>query len=416
MVDGRANNPGNSQRYDFRGKPNSGPILIPIKAGDHVLVGNPFPSALDLSLFLLENSGSGSLVTECYGTISRKEATTGIAYFWDSLENGNSHYLADYIGGYGAFSPVDPCTSGLYEKPVFRTYDSAENNYSGPGGVHYDRRYLPIAQGFMIEATMTTDVNFNNSHRIFKKEGENSDFKTASPDRMNRELIKIPKIRLEAVINDSYKRSFTLAFWPAATPSPDLGMDAEAFDIAPTDVGWLHDSSNFVIDVRPFSEEDEIPLFLKVEQLQAKIRIEISEWDNLYSDNIFILDTLYGLYYPMVNRAFQATLKQGTYHGRFRICFSDNSEMQQKDTEVQELKVLQNNQEGRLEIWNSNLLPIRSILLFDLNGKEIAQIIEPVSRFSSISTKSFANSVYIVKIMVKGQREFTQKINIQNPH
>src|SRR5690606_24529669 len=57
FVDGRANNPGSAQRYDFRGKPNNGDISISVKAGEQVLVGNPFPSALDLSLFLLENSG-----------------------------------------------------------------------------------------------------------------------------------------------------------------------------------------------------------------------------------------------------------------------------------------------------------------------------------------------------------------------
>ncbi|HET8754211.1 MAG TPA: secretion protein, partial [Salinimicrobium sp.] len=65
LVDQRQNNPGNSQRYDFRGKPNDGIITIPILEGQSVLVGNPYPSALDLSKFLLENSGSGTLTSEC---------------------------------------------------------------------------------------------------------------------------------------------------------------------------------------------------------------------------------------------------------------------------------------------------------------------------------------------------------------
>ena len=80
-VNGRYNNPGNAQRYDFRGKPNSGDILINVSPGDHFLVGNPYPSALDLNRFLLENSGSGSISSSCTSTINRKNATTGIAYF-----------------------------------------------------------------------------------------------------------------------------------------------------------------------------------------------------------------------------------------------------------------------------------------------------------------------------------------------
>ncbi|MDX1603676.1 MAG: hypothetical protein R3209_11425, partial [Salinimicrobium sediminis] len=90
LADGEVNNPGNAQRYDFRGKPNSGVIEVPVTAGNFVLVGNPYPSALDLSIFLLENSGAGTLKTHCYSDLERHNVTTGIAYFWDSKENGSS--------------------------------------------------------------------------------------------------------------------------------------------------------------------------------------------------------------------------------------------------------------------------------------------------------------------------------------
>ena len=59
-------------------------------------------------------------------TVERHNVITGIAYFWDSKENGNSHYLDDYMGGYGAFSPVDPCTEGIYEPPVFKKINGHE--------------------------------------------------------------------------------------------------------------------------------------------------------------------------------------------------------------------------------------------------------------------------------------------------
>ncbi len=52
---------GQGQRYDFRGIPNNGNHNITVGgAGDEILVGNPYPSAFDLSYFLMENSGSGA--------------------------------------------------------------------------------------------------------------------------------------------------------------------------------------------------------------------------------------------------------------------------------------------------------------------------------------------------------------------
>ena len=416
MVDGRANNSGNSQRYDFRGKPNNGPIEIPVKAGEQVLIGNPFPSALDLSLFLLENSGSGSLSSPCYGTIPRNAVTTGIAYFWDSMENGNSHYLADYIGGYGAFSPVDPCTTGIYEKPVFRSYSPTDNSPSGATGRHYNRRYLPIGQGFMIEATATSQLRFSNHQRIFKKEGDYSDFKASITPKEKGELIEIPKIRLEAVINDHYRRSFSLAFWPAASPDPDFAMDAESFDKAPTDIGMLHNGSNYIIDVRPFSEADVIPLYLKVDDPQAKIRIEVAALENLFMKDLFILDSYYGLYYPMIGNAFQVILQKGVYHDRYKLCFIDKSKKKPTEDHLAKgLQIFQNNTVSRLEILNPEALEIESVFLYDLAGKKLVSIKGPKEEFLGISTAGFANSFYIVKVLLKNQQEFIQQVNIYNP-
>ncbi|WP_299156758.1 hypothetical protein [uncultured Christiangramia sp.] len=85
-IKSEAINPGNAQLYDFRGIPNNGLIEIPIKKDQILLIGNPYPSLFDLDRFLLEN-----------------KATTGIAYFWDSKAEVNSHYLSDYVGGYGTY-------------------------------------------------------------------------------------------------------------------------------------------------------------------------------------------------------------------------------------------------------------------------------------------------------------------------
>ena len=418
-VNGRANNPGNQQRYDFRGKPNNGEITIPVSEGAKVLIGNPYPSALDLSLFLLENSGTGTLQSNCYNTIIRKNAITGIAYFWDSMENGTSHYLHEYVGGYGAFSPVDPCTAGIYVKPVFKKYGVAQQPSNLPSSSHYDRRFSPIGQGFMVEGATTTTVDFKNSHRIFKKEGELSEFKSSEIKAGETEkLTAIPKIRLEATVNNQYTREFTLGFWVHATSGTDLGMDAKAYEVVPTDIGFLQNSENYVIDLRPFEKEDEIPLFLKVKESTGNIKIRILELENFDTENIFIFDSELQNYHSIKEAAFEADLEPGNYHGRFQIAFVNKTKTLLEDKVIEkEPLIFQNNKKGQLEISNSTSSPVVSISLFDLSGKKIfSRKISEKEDFHSFATGHLSNSIYLVKILHRDGTVKTQKIAVQNYH
>ena len=414
-VDGVMNNAGNAQRYDFRGKPNNGPIAIPLVSGEFTLVGNPFPSALDLSLFLLENSGTGTFVTTCGGSISRSSVSTGIAYFWDSVENGNSHYLQDYIGGYGAFSPVDPCTEGIYERPIFKSYGPSGTGETGLTGNHYARRFLPIGQGFMVQSFQNGDLTFENRHRSFRKEGDLSQFKEAETTTGVKMPVRIPKIRLEAVINEKYKRHLTLAFWPTATSRTDPGMDAAAYDSAPTDIGVLQNDKNFVIDVRPYNESEEIPLFLKVEDLQASVALRISEVENLEVSEVYIFDILYNIYFPLSKASYRIKLEKGNYNHRFKIVFKDKSKVpKQEEVSSGNLEISQNLELKRIEIQNPNGIPLESVAVFDLLGRLVHFTRNVQSENIYIPSSNYASSYYIVRVMTTSLGTITKQISIFN--
>src|SRR5690606_27117008 len=131
---------------------------------------------------------------------------------------------------------------------------------AGTSGNHYDRRFLPLAQGFMVQAAANGKVKFENHHRSFRKEGDLSQFKQVEGKENSAKPNKIPKLRLEALINNDYRRNLTFAFWPSATSGTDPAMDAAAYSTASTDIGILHNDLNYVIDVRPFVETEKIPL------------------------------------------------------------------------------------------------------------------------------------------------------------
>lgn len=421
LVDSQPNNQGNAQRYDFRGRPNSGLIEIQIDPDEIALVGNPYPSSLDLSLFLMENSGEGTLNTGCYGTINRKSTTTGIAYFWDSVENGSSHYLEDYIGGYGAFSPIDPCTSGIYEPPIFKSYGTKDRS-TGEKGKDQDRRFLPIGQGFMVQGANGGVVEFKNSHRIFRNDKSTNGLKMAEK-ASSFEPTVIPKVKLEVIINDEYVRGLSLGFWPTATSETDIGMDAIAYDRAHADIGWLQNEDLYVIDVRPFEETDEIPLAVIVEDHKATYNITLSGWDNFELNNIYILDSEKNTYHSIKYESFEIVLEPGNYNGRFHLTFNQKMadidlpialvpEVEEKHTEF---SIFQNNHLGELEIMSTDLASVRSVGIFDLQGKRIFFRSNFGNRRSvSINTQNFSNAVYIVKVTDSNNSVIRKKVMILN--
>lgn len=420
LVEDRENNSGNGQRYDFRGRPNSGTIEIPVSPGEIVLVGNPYPSALDLSLFLLENSGEGSLYSDCYGVIERNNATTGIAYFWDSIEDGNSHYLEDYVGGYGAFSPVDPCTTGIYEAPIFLTYGTTEK-VTGMKGKDKELRFLPIAQGFMVQGANGSPLLFKNTHRIFKIDKENPGLKQANKvNKKDPEVI--PKLRLEVTVNNKYVRGLSLGFWPAASTGIDTGMDAIAYDMAPADAGWLQNEESYIIDVRPFDESEEIPLFLEVDNENATFSFSTGGSENFEVKNIYILDNQTNTYHSIREDAFEIELTPGNYNGRFNLTFLEKMddeniplELVQSDSDKGGFSIFQNNYLGELEIINESVIPVRSVGIYDLQGKRIYfRSSFGNKRSISISTQHFANAIYIVKVIDANNDPKTKKIAVLN--
>ncbi|MCX2837294.1 T9SS type A sorting domain-containing protein [Salinimicrobium sp. MT39] len=422
VVNGRANNPGNSQRYDFRGKPVSGTLDIPVTPDAFVLVGNPYPSTFNLSLFLLENSGSGTLSTNCYGSIQRQNITTGVAYFWDSKENGSSHNLEDYMGGYGVFSPVDPCTDGIYEPPVFKTVKNVED---GSTGKPSQKKFLPVSQGFMVKGAQAGNITFKNSHRTPSKNALGTN--TPAPEAVKKdhqhtsEKNSLARVQLKVTVNDLYERSLSLAFWPAATPKIDAGMDAGAFELAPTDVGWLQGEESYIIDVRPFDISEEIPLFVKVETGHQKMTFSQGIIENAAIHELFILDTLTDEYFSIKKEPLTLELQPGIYHGRYKLAFAEKVAKEDLPQVIFEeeaylkFSIHQNNRLGALQIISNDLFPIKAVEIFDLQGKKMWYRSNFDNRRSvEISTRPWGNGVYIVKVIDMNNRKTVKKISVYN--
>ena len=409
-IDGVKNNPGSAQRYDFRGIPNNGNITLNIDPNKSILVGNPYPSAIDLDAFLKDPDND----------------ITGIAYFWDSEANGKSHYLKDYEGGYGAYSPG----AGGYVPAIFKKYANQSGNVignAGENGAKYNVKYLPIGAGFNVIGNDTGGtVTFKNSHRIYDPNTAiKLREKSAETGSTNSSVIikndEAVKIRLNVNLNDTYTRQLLVAFNENATVGPDKAMDAPMFGKLASDASFNIEEKEYMINVLPFDRSKMIPLNI-VTVSEMEVDFSIDTTDFLDNENIYLYDSENNRYTDIKKEHYKLQLN-GDFKDRFFIAFENDQlteeekiqETKEEETFVTSIDIFQNNNEGRLQIVVPKDVKVKHVAVYNLNaGAVINQDISTLEKELSFSTTNLMDAIYIVQIKTTDNRTVTKKITVKN--
>ncbi|HET8753807.1 MAG TPA: T9SS type A sorting domain-containing protein, partial [Salinimicrobium sp.] len=120
----------------------------------------------------------------------------------------------------------------------------------------------------------------------------------------------------------------------------------------------------------------------------------------------------------LAGRIVEISLPQGIYHNRFRLVFQEKTTeaLIVEDKLPEKFDIFQNNKNAQLEIRNPALIPILSVAIFDLSGKQVFYQDQLENKeFFSISTEHLINSIYIVKILKEDQVKISKKITILDP-
>jgi hypothetical protein len=448
---GIQNNSGNRQRYDFRGKPNDGNINISVGNAvdggtgyaESTLTGNPYPSAINLNLFLLENSGY--TVNYTTGAISTTAGTTiinGNACFWEHEKPATSHVLNEYIGGYGVYVPnnTNAFSPGTYTSATWNTYngDGSINTIGSAAGSTYKRMFSPVGQGFIVKGNVASGTAvMRNRYRVFLREGiaNESQFERLAPgatatlentnwdhipnltdtDYTQFSKLPTPQIRIQAILNNQFTREVVLAFNEQSTDGFDLAFDAPTQEITlPTDVYFPITSDNqFVISTVPFNINKRIPFVLKANNAST-YRIYVDEIINFTgAENVYLYDAETNIYHDIKNGFVDISLPAGgTSTNRFEVTFLDST-LATSPVKASDLQVIQNNEE-EIVIRNPGLLALHSATLFDMVGKLIfTKLNLGTQEEYTIPIAGLAESVYIIKITTSGGQEMGRKLSLQ---
>jgi hypothetical protein len=404
---------GNSQRYDFRGKPNNGTIAVNVAANQFTLVGNPYPSAMDALAYIHD--------------VENSSVINGTLYYWEQDQTVNSHYINEYNGGYATYTIDATGTVETFVPAVFNTYDgNGSVNVASTGiGTKTARRYIPIGQGFMVEGTANGVVKAKNSHRSYVKESSvSSEFFKSSEDKTSKAnssiFSKIPedfkRFRLNIDFKNIYTRQLVQTFHPTATIGFDYGLESKinTADVLSSDAFWIINDDSYIAEALSYHDKLKIPLVINVSE-DSPIRIRISDIQNFTNNQaIYLHDIATNSFINLRHQDFIISLKSGEYTKRFEITFT-NQVLSNTKSVVENFKIFQNNNTSKLKIINKNNLEIARFQLYDVLGKQILNDnLHSNKRKYTYSTNSLSNGVYIVKVTTASNQVISKKLIVAN--
>jgi len=415
-----------AQRYDYRGKPNSGTIFTSVLNGQFTLVGNPYPSAIDAVDYIHD--------------VTNASAITGTLFFWEQDLSVLSHNLTAYVGGYATYTISSNGAIESFVPAVFNTVNidgtlnSGGSTSTSGKAVH---RYIPIAQGFMIEGTVNGSAVIRNSHREYYKQSDSNSefFKNTSASAANEDTNSASAIneleynehgfqivseeykrfRLNVDFNQHHTRQLLHNFHSSATDGFDYGLESNNSNPNPADAYFVLEDTAYIVQAHNFDIDLKIPLAVVIDE-DMPLTVRIFDVQNFGEQPIYLHDNLTNVYYNLNEVNFDTNLEAGEYKDRFEITFKDNSEtLSVTEFETSDFSIFQNNTISQLTIKNPNALSIKSLVLYDVSGKRVMQNTNLSNNtLYEFPTRNLSDGVYVVNVTLDNQDAINKKIIVTN--
>lgn len=434
------------QNYDFRGRPNNGTFSsYTVENGLMTLAGNPYPSALDMADVVSDNPAVGAI------------------WYYDEDRDIDSHYYTDKRYGYGIWIPAGGAlstpgvpadgTTGSYALPTFREGDAGGGTGgggTGGTGALYQRRFAPIGQGFMLIGNTTGTAYIDNSMRIYKKEGENSDFRNNDLNNSNDNrspgdatigidpgdpdpdpiLDRIPELRIVTSFytepESLHQREMVLLFSDLSTSGYDHGMDGMHPMDATSEIYFPIKNngveSPYVIQTVPFYTHQRVPVNFKLSKF-SKMTMSVVDEVN-FNETAYLVDRNDNSFKKITGGdiAEIGALEAGEYKDRFYIVFQSRREANEnsegtilKEETRTNVDFFQNNPSKQLEIRNPEGYDIKTAMVYDMAGKlVISKSNLGTNNIITLSTSNVTDGIYLVRLLTSDNINIDHKMIIKN--
>lgn len=359
----------------FNGVPNNGiiPATIEKGAGTFNLIGNPYPSAIDIDLFLSDPNNT----TVVNGTIYLWTHNTAIS---TSAGNVGYNYTADDYAKYNL-------TGGV------RSAAPAVTGGSVPDGK------IASGQGFFIEAATALangsyTVNFNNSMRIMDS---NNNFYRTAHTAHSAPVLEKNRLWISVSNTEGAYNQVLLGYITNATNGADDLFDGKPMASANVlSMYSINGTDNYSIQGRalPFDNSDVVPLGYK-STIAGNFNITLEDFDGLFeSQDVYLVDQLNNVTHDLKAGAYAFTSGIGTFNDRFEIQYVNNTLAVNNPLENQTgFSVSSNN--GHLSVKAQS--EMTSITVYDLLGRMVYQSGTIHTNEFKASPSNLKNQMLIVK-------------------
>ena len=375
--------PGVVQNYTFSGVPNDGTITTGITENTSKLVGNPYPSALDATKFIQDNTA----------------VIDGSLYFWEHTGEARTstetegHNKGGYQGGYATRN----ITMGVAATAITGTDGLGSASYRVPG------RYIAVGQGFFVGATSTGSLTFRNSQRSYQTiDGSNSIFFKGS--KIQTTTLPILKIGLDYTNTKQVKlhRQIGISFKEGNTYGHESGYDSEIYDLntQDDDIYWeFGTEKKYVIaGVEAFNIALEIPIVLQIKS-ETPVTIRLDAFENIQG-SICLFDAVTNSYTDLKkSTGVQLNLAKGTYNSRFYLSFKEATLNLDTYNTSSDIQLYYSKDTGSLNIESQQDV-LKRITIYNLLGQQYKQwIVKPKGKKKlAFTMRDIPLGVYMVKV------------------
>lgn len=356
---------------NFTGTPNNGTetvTLSNVAVGQRFnLVGNPYPSAIDIAQFAADNS-------------SNIESTL---YFWRKTNNTAS--------------------------PSYCTWNTASSTF-GDNGEAYTESPLGVirtGQGFIVEAKgAATSVEFNNGQRT----DDNADQFFRNNPNTNNTNNEAHRIWLNLTGATNEFSQMVVGYFTNATQGADE-FDSKYFNDGAVALNTKIGSTEYVIQGRalPFQSTDVVPLNFKVTDA-GTYTFTIDHVDGLFTagaQDIFIKDNLNGTYNNLNISPYTFASDAGTFADRFEIVYQSQLGVGSPTFNPNQVIIYKN--ETNDFVINTGNTVMSTVKVFDIRGRMLLEKSE-INGSQVTITAGQTNEVLLIQITSQDGLVVTKKV------
>lgn len=374
-------------QVEFHGTPNNGDIFMPLHFwedsnpdNDWNLIGNPYPSAIDIELFFDANRG---LVDPA-------------VYLWTHstpLSNGNSgDYASDDYATYN--------------------YTGGTGIGSGVGGGPVPEKNIGSAQGFFVRALGPGSAVFRNDMRMV--DANDQFFKGENLKGESLQDMQKDRIWLNLTTDQGGFNQLLIGFFEEAGPGVDPGYDAVKFEGGnPISFFSRIDEQRFVIQARePYTGEQVVPIGFSTYVAPRNFQIEIERGEGaLNTGQVLLHDKLLHVVHDLYQGPYSFRVEEvGDQPDRFSLEFRGESASEPEGLpEGSNIEIT--SKEGRVQVRNED--KVGQIRIYNVSGILIHESFPGREYFEVELTGSGRGQVYLIEIIESNGTRHNKKVILQ---